>query len=45
MSETLYEIVALKMVTKERQGQLWGESGKNLVAYVEALRKEPEVSF
>lgn len=39
------EIVALKMVTKERQGQLWAESGKNLVAYVEALRKEPEVSF
>lgn len=39
------EIVALKMIPKERQSQLWNESGKDLAKYVDALRKEPEILF
>jgi len=38
-------IVADKLLSKERQTQLWNESGKNLKAYVESLRKEPAIMF
>jgi len=39
------KIVESKLLTKERQTQLWNESGKNLKKYVEALRTEPEILF
>lgn len=39
------EIVALKIIPKERQSQLWNEAGKDLAKYVDALRKEPEILF
>lgn len=39
------ELVALKMITKERQAELWAQSGKDKAEYVALLRAEPEVTF
>ena len=38
-------IVSDRLISKERQTQLWNDSGKNLKAYVESLRKEPAIMF
>lgn len=39
------EIVALKLISKERQAELWAQAKKNMLDYIALLRAEPEVMF
>jgi hypothetical protein len=39
------ELVINKAITKERQSELWAQSGKDKAAYVALLRAEPEILF
>jgi hypothetical protein len=39
------ELVINKAVSKERQGELWAQSGKDMAAYIALLKAEPEVLF
>lgn len=39
------ELVINKAITKERQSELWAQSGKDKAEYVALLRAEPEILF
>jgi hypothetical protein len=39
------ELVINKAITKERQSELWAQSGKDKATYVALLRAEPEILF